>query len=131
VAGIFNTITALQRPLDFHLERHGVLASNIANVDTPGFRSRDLVRGTPADFGNTLSMAATAEGHIGALGGTSAEPRVAIEDSTAPGRDGNSVSLELEMSRLGANDLRYDAVAQMVTRHLGMLRYAASDGTSG
>jgi flagellar basal body rod protein FlgB len=47
------------------------------------------------------------------------------------GLDGNSVSLEREMSKLAANDLRYDGAVKIVTGKLAMLRYAANDGSGG
>jgi flagellar basal body rod protein FlgB len=41
------------------------------------------------------------------------------------------VSLEREMSKLAANDLRYDGAVKMVTGKLGLLRYVAGDGSGG
>jgi flagellar basal body rod protein FlgB len=56
----------------------------------------------------------------------------ASEDTTVSGGlDGNSVSLEREMSKLAANDLRYDGAVKIVTGKLAMLRYAANDGSGG
>lgn len=132
MSSLFQTITQLHRPLDFHRDRHNVIASNIANVDTPGFVPQDLVRREELHGSAGLPLAGTSPMHFpfGGDGGPSAF--VATPDGMATvGRDGNAVSLEHEMSRLAANDLRYDSIATMVSRHIGMLRYAASDGTSG
>jgi flagellar basal body rod protein FlgB len=41
------------------------------------------------------------------------------------------VSLEREMSKLQANDLRYQGASKLVTRQLAMLKYAASDANAG
>jgi flagellar basal body rod protein FlgB len=58
--------------------------------------------------------------------------RTVVPDaSSLGGLDGNSVSIEREMSKLEANDLRFQAAAKLVTRQLAMLRYAANDGNGG
>jgi len=133
MAGLFAGVEALNRSLDYHLQRHNVLAGNIANVDTPGFRPKEIVRtADPAPAGAEV-LAATNERHIsgGGRGGALADLLV-VEDRTAPaGADGNSVSLERESSKIAANDLRYEGAVRVVARQLALLRYAASDGTQG
>ncbi len=127
---IFRSVGHLQRALDFHLERHNVLASNVANVDTPGFRPHELVRRGAAPEEGRLSMQRTDGEHLNSRG-TTAETGSAewVEDTTTPaGNDGNAVSLDREMAKLAANDLRYDGAAKIVARQLTMLRYAANGG---
>jgi len=70
-------------------------------------------------------MASTATGHISSET-EAAPPGMEVYEETwaTPGNDGNYVRLEHEMSRLQANGLRYRAATQMVSRHLGMLKYA-------
>ena len=130
---VFAGMGALQRALDYHLQRHNVLTSNVANVDTPGFRPQELLRGGPTGLLNSsLPLAETTEGHIASAPGTTADAYVAEEEKATPvGGDGNGVSLELEMSKLAANALRYQGAARLVTRQLAMLRYAASDAQTG
>jgi flagellar basal-body rod protein FlgB len=133
MAGLFSGVDALNRALDYHLQRHNVLAGNIANVDTPGFRPMELVRAGDAETGATSALLATSERHFTSASAGGALPDVIVrEDRTAPaGADGNSVSLERESSKIAANDLRYEGAVRVVARQLALLRYAASDGTSG
>ena len=131
---LFGTVESLSRALDYHLERHNVIASNVANVDTPGFRPLDLVRPTESGFGEqtALALRATRHGHIGSFGEQESSQLVPVEDQFAlAGADGNAVSLEREMAKLAANDLRYETATKVVSRQLAMLRYAASDGMGG
>lgn len=126
---MFSAVSQLHQALDFHARRHNVLSSNVANTDTPGFQPQELQRADEGSFEATLRMAATAQGHIpvGAEGGGDmvvASP----ERSVRPGLDGNAVSLEREMSKLAANDIRYEGATKIVSLQLGALRYAASDG---
>jgi flagellar basal-body rod protein FlgB len=132
---IFHSVDLTHRALDYHLQRQNVLASNVANVDTPGFRPMELLR---EDVGGEspleLGMVRTSAAHLGSggPGSQSAEEpfrlSVAEEGVVVPGNDGNTVSLEREMAKIAANELRYDGAIAIVRSQLGLLRYAANDG---
>lgn len=130
---LFSHIAPLGQALDFHLERHNLLASNIANVETPNFKPKDLARIGDPQFAQVMQIAMqkTQAGHLG-VGNN--EPMVgkAFDDlSAGGGADGNFVSLDREAGKLAANRLRYDVVSVIVKSQLsGMLR-AASDGKGG
>lgn len=105
------------------VRRHGqaVSAGNIANADTPGFQARRL------DFGDTLQKAR--QGHPDQLSAARlARIEAPVPDvllSQEPGRqDGNNVNLEEEMVGLNANTMEYEALAGLMRRKLGMLRFA-------
>ena len=118
-------VDSLQSALTFHRERHAVLAGNLANLDTPGYRPLDLTRRTADAPGN---MAATNPGHIATQ--ASSDFVTTFDDGGAQqGSDGNAVTLERELSKIDANRARYATDAELVTRRLAMLRYAAGDGT--
>jgi flagellar basal-body rod protein FlgB len=123
-------VSPFHRSLDYHSERHNVLASNIANTNTPGFRPKELLRVEDEAFAGTLSMIRTEQEHFRA-GGVPAihDTKVVGDDAFVAGLDGNNVQLEREMSKLEANDLRYQGTSRLVTREFAMLRYAANDGT--
>lgn len=126
---IFGQVQVTQRALDYHVERHNVLASNVANVDTPGFRPTELVREGGAEGNLRLAMRRTQAGHLGGEGPEAPfRLRAAEESVVTPGNDSNSVSLEREMSKLAANELRFDGAVRIVRSQLGLLRYAANDG---
>ncbi len=130
---LFANVRTAHRALDYHLQRHNVLASNVANVDTPGFRPLELLRESGAEGPEgSLRVAQTNEGHFALPGQGPAGPTgVARERVIQPGGDHNSVSLEREMAKVSANDMRFEAVGRFVRQHIGMLRYAASDGQGG
>lgn len=123
---LFANVQPLAWALDYHVARHNLITSNIANVDTPGFRPREVTFENELErLGGTLALEETREGHLpnpDAPGPGSM--RVYEETWASPGADGNFVRLEHEMSRLQANSVRYRASTQMVAHHLGMLRYA-------
>ena len=126
---MYAQVQSLKRSLDYHIKRANVLASNVANADTPGFKPRELTREVNRDDGG-LRMRKTKGGHINPNGLAPGQERVAvkIDKSAAAGLDGNAVSIEREMSKISANDVRYETAARLVSRHIAMLRYSASDG---
>lgn len=128
--GLFEGADVSQRALNYHLERQNVLASNVANVDTPGFRPMELTRGDlEPEADGTLPLRVTHPAHVGS-GGLRGPFRLHEdqEQVVSGGNDVNTVSLEREMSKVAANHLRYEGAVRIVRRQLGMLRYAANDG---
>lgn len=120
----FTGIDAMQSALGYHRERHSVLAGNIANLDTPGYRPVDLARTSAAD----AALAVTSTGHIS--NASVGEYTTTFDDGgSLQGADGNAVSLERELAKIDANRTRYSTVSELVSRRLVMLRYAAGDGT--
>lgn len=107
-------------------ERQRVLAENVANADTPGFRGRDLKQ---LDFHealkatNTVALATTAPGHIS---GGSASGRFAVDGrggfETTP--RGNAVVLEDEMLKVAQNQMDHQAATALYSRGLGLIKTA-------
>jgi flagellar basal-body rod protein FlgB len=125
VSSEFSTIDKLQAALTYHRERHTVLAGNIANLDTPGYRPHDLTRRTAVD-GPALST--TDAGHIGSA--VTPDYVTSFDDGgQLQGSDGNAVSLERELAKIDANRARYSTAAELVSRRMALLKYAAGDGT--
>ncbi|MBU1219210.1 flagellar basal body rod protein FlgB [Myxococcota bacterium] len=129
MAGMFNAITPHRQTLNYHLDRHNLLASNIANVDTPGFVSKDikLDNEKDEDFGKLISNHSL-DIKDSSFDGEGEENQIFDDPSTKPGNDKNAVDLDREMAKVAANSLKYEAIATIVTKHLGMLRYGANDG---
>lgn len=131
VINFFAHLQPLHSGLDYHLERHNVLSSNVAHVDTPGYRPHDLARVDPKDFNAVMSvmLERTAPGHLNSSADlTGNRSGRVFEDATAgAGNDGNFVSLDRESAKLAANHLRYDVVSALAASELKGLMYAAND----
>jgi len=126
MSDIFSNIESLHQSLNYHLMRHSLLASNIANAETPGYKPLDL------SFKNFLSKAEeidlTDPNHLGGTTENRSSMAIFTDATGTPGNDGNAVSVEREMSKITANSIRYRAAAEMLSRRLGLIKYAASDG---
>jgi flagellar basal-body rod protein FlgB len=132
MSDLFRGVDAQRRALDFHVSRHNVLASNLANAETPGFRPMELLRDTDKTELPLAPMAVSAEGHFAGPAAEAAETYLTREDRMAPpGANGNAVSLEHEMSKLAANDIRFEGAVKIVASQLAMIRYASNDGNGG
>ncbi len=126
---LFRTVEIGHRTLDYQLERHNVLAGNVANVDTPGFRPLELTRPVESANGPTATLLRTDSAHLGGTTTSGGAFEISEEAVVRPGSDENAVSLEHELAKLSANHVRYESAARMVQMQLGQLRYAANDGT--
>ena len=115
--------------LDFHAnalvlrsQRQQVIASNIANADTPGYVARDF------DFAQALksasggasagAMSVTSAGHMGVGGGSPASPRLGYAVQTQPSQDGNSVDLDRERASFVDNSIRYESTLRFINGHV-------------
>lgn len=108
--------------LTAHAEgRQKMIAQNVANADTPGFRSRDL--GRFADTyrsGVTSELRATRPGHAtGVSWGGRDRP---VDAGGEPAPNGNSVSLEDEMIRAAQAKKEFDLSLAVTRASLSMIR---------
>ncbi len=120
-------ISHIHEALDYHLARHNLLTANLAHVDTPGYRPRELRRVTSFDTVLEARLAVTDPRHLG----TTPRPpgwQVDVDRFSPVGPDGNGVSLDREAVKIASNNLRYDALAQLVHGALYNLQFAAQDG---
>ena len=139
MSGLFgnNIFTIAQKSLDFRTSRHDLLASNVANKDTPGYQAEDLV------FRASLEKALQAE-QPGPLKQTDSrhfdgrntpplnevEAQRILSASPYPDFDGNTVDLDREMAKIAENQLMYNATLRMLADKFRGLKSAIAEGRS-
>lgn len=106
-----STLSTLERALDARLQRQNVLAGNLANVDTPHYRPKDVDVNAVID--GASEAAATTEAPL-----------------SSEGIDGNRVDPDKTLITLAENALQYGAAAKAAGKKLAILRYVASDGAA-
>ena len=129
------TIRFLEKAASFRMARQEVVASNLANADTPGYIAKDvpfdayLARANAPETGGAGAPVATHPRHIGVMPGSHELPPP-IEDETDPTRvDGNNVVLEKEMTKMAENTVGYLTEITLVSRQLRMIRSAIDDAS--
>jgi flagellar basal-body rod protein FlgB len=113
--------------MNLRAARQQVLATNIANADTPNFKARDLdfdkelkrIQGSGVGF----SMAQSHAGHLAPSSGGPGGFDLRYRGASQSAIDGNTVDMNVEMARFTENALRYQAdVAFMQSRISGLQR---------
>ena len=127
--GIFNqTFSVLEKSMNLRSQKHNLLVSNIANMDTPNNKAFDILveeeMGKASAEAKTMTLSRTQPGHI---------PLSGIADLNVPEikpveklrydfrEDGNTVDIDKTMSALSENGLLYNASAQMVSKKFQLL----------
>jgi flagellar basal-body rod protein FlgB len=107
--------------------RTEVLAANLANVDTPNYKARDI------DFKTALATAsaqsadpntAGAAGAAGSNGASTADAQLKYRVPLAPSLDGNTVDEQLEQAAFAENGVRYQATLTLLNSKLRALMTA-------
>ena len=122
-------LSMLRGRMQWHQERQRVLAENVSNSDTPGFRPRDLKE---PDF-NTAAIRQTGgvtlvrsdAAHFAGSGGGGDGQFSATRDGKFDIRPaGNAVSLEDQMMKVAQNQMDYQAATALYSRSLNLLKTA-------
>lgn len=102
--------------------RHKVLASNIANADTPGYKAKDVPFSQEVN-NQVIGMSATNPDHFqGTKNPKEVKGMVPVERSAGP--DGNNVALDMELAKMTENGLMYEAGVKLLSRKLMMYKNA-------
>jgi flagellar basal-body rod protein FlgB len=120
------TVGMLKQELDHQLRRSELIAANVANIDTPGYKSCDLEFAhalQQADRG--LALKTTDPRHIVEGAGAAVVSDAPVQVSAEPGRaDGNNVDIDSEMLKLTQTNIQYNIAVQFVSKRLAGIRNA-------
>ncbi|MCB0345910.1 MAG: flagellar basal body rod protein FlgB [Bdellovibrionales bacterium] len=128
-----STFSMIERAMDLRTRRHAVLASDIANSETPGYRAREvdfagelnrmMTNGTQSEVAQTnpkhMDLSLNEASHI------------VFDDTGAVGGDGNNVDLDIALGKISDNGRRYSAATNYLNMKLRLIRFAASGGRGG
>ena len=134
--GIFSrTISLLERSMDLRSLNQRVLASNIANMDTPNYKAvelsvaEEMTREKEPNPG--LSLVRTHVNHLPIK--NTAMNHIKLKTAKAPDfnlrGDGNTVDIDRTMGRLSKNTLLYNAATQLISNKFKGLKNAMKGGT--
>jgi flagellar basal-body rod protein FlgB len=121
--------------LKLQSRRMEVLADNLANVDTPNYKARDIdfqaalaaatgQAQSSGQAGGPVALATTDPGHIGSDATAEGSPELKYRVPLAPSLDGNTVDSELEQAAFAENTVRYQATLTFISTSLRNLMTA-------
>jgi flagellar basal-body rod protein FlgB len=128
------TTDALATAANMRLLKNNVIAANIANAETPGYKAKKMdfeeALARQIDLDGLRKLSTSHSDHIPVGGTISARARAQIYDNPdgVTSNDGNTVDLEKEMTMLAENQIQYKAAIQLINKKLAALKYAASEG---
>jgi flagellar basal-body rod protein FlgB len=121
MAGI-DTMQLLEGYLKVNTDRQQMIASNMANIDTPGYHTKDM------NFQAAMQQVANASS-TGQFGAVSFEP-ASMEVAGLPERpDGNNVNIDRESMLLSQTQLQYQMGVQLIKSQFHTLLTAIKEGS--
>jgi flagellar basal-body rod protein FlgB len=125
---MFDSIFGIhERALYAAADRVSVLASNVANADTPNYKARDydfasMLAGTAESDGLTLTLTHVGHLRLATAGTVSADLKYRIPFQ--PSLDGNTVEAPVEQAKFAENAVRYQASLDFISRRVAALQTA-------
>ncbi|MCL2345638.1 MAG: flagellar basal body rod protein FlgB [Desulfobulbus sp.] len=133
---IEQNVAVYSQAMNLRIQRHQILASNIANADTPNYKARDFdfaqamqkaMDGRPNAGG--IELARTAPAHIAGSGqGGAAQLMYRQEVQSAV--DGNTVDMDVERTQIADNAMHYQILTQLIGDKFKGLRNAMASTNS-
>ncbi len=123
------TLKALATSLNFRQMRQDLLSANVANAETPGYKTKRL------EFEAALSRALDVDGEqsmkteddrhydVGGGGFDALEPEVYDDPNGIVTENGNNVNVDQELALMAENKILYDASIQLLNKRLALKKY--------
>ena len=114
-------INLVEKALNIRTSYHKVISGNIANVETPGYKSKDM------DFKKEIDRAINSGANSSIISGN-------IEVTENPGNDGlasidgNTVNVENEIVKLTENQVMFHSLIQVAAKRFSMMKFLISEG---
>lgn len=136
IQNLYGKSSVLEKSLNAAWARNDVISQNLANVDTPEYKRKDIAF---EEFLNDSMGKTSLEGnltdkrHIPINGGNveKIEPALVEDNSDSSMRiDRNNVDIDSEMANLAKNQIKYNALIQMINGSYSRIKSVISEGRS-
>ena len=111
--------------LNFRAEKQNVISSNIATINTPNYKTKDLIfEDELKAVDNTLQMKQTNSKHLSSInnGLSNINPKLIDVKGLPEQNDGNNVNLDTQMSEMSKNKILFDAIQSSIKRDSRLFR---------
>jgi flagellar basal-body rod protein FlgB len=120
-----NISNALYEQLNFRGEKQKVISSNIANINTPNYKTKDLIFEDELNSAtNSLKLKQTNIRHISSISAlsSSGNPRLIEVKGLEEQNDGNNVNLDTQMGEMSKNKVLFDAIQSSIKKDSRLFR---------
>lgn len=124
------TISHLERSLDYASARNRTISNNIANVDTPGYKSQDVVfkHVLSDEMSSQIQAKRTNPRHIPFSSSIGPDYRTVTNKNTMYQHNGNNVDIDKEMTELAKNQIYYNGLIDRINGKFGSLQTVLRGG---
>lgn len=135
MASLEQKLSVFSQAMNLRAQRHQVLASNVANADTPNYKARDfnfeqaMQNAMAGRSSGSIGLATTSAGHISA-GGMSGGPSLQYRKETQSAVDGNTVDMDVERTQISENAVQYQILSQFINDSFKGVRSALANSSS-
>ena len=128
---IDNALGFHQTALNLQAHRQQLLASNIANADTPNYKARDVdfrgaLMGALGDRSGPLALATTSARHVAHMPGMPYDAFTGYRQELQSSVDGNTVNMDVERAAYAENSVHYEASITFINGLLSGMQRAIS-----
>lgn len=124
------TFQLLENAIDVAHRRHALLTSNLGNVDTPGYRAKDIdfkaAMAQAVRSGDRMAMATTSDGHIDMRSDAASRAEVVEENGEWNGF--NYMNVDRMMTRMTENSLIYRTATETLLRKIAIMKEIIKEG---
>lgn len=104
----------LERALNIRAQYHKVIAGNIANVETPNYKEKDI------DFQSEIQRNISSRGNV--------DIRESSDGDVIGSIDGNTVNMENQIVKMTENHMLFTSLVQVISKKFSMMRYVINEG---
>ena len=134
-----DTLDFQAQALNLRGERQRIIASNIANADTPGYVARDMdfaqalreATGSGGARGATATLAVTQPGHIPLATGAAGANGLRYAAPSQTNLDSNTVDMDRERASFADNSVKYEATLRFINTHVRNMLDAMKSANQG
>lgn len=133
----FSSIDYLERSLSLSSTRQSLISNNIANVDTPGYKTMDVSfeeilktekEKQTTDFNFQGNISNPKHFVIGQSLNNEFQPEIIVQNDTSMLNNENNVDVDLEMTKLAENEIWYNTLVELMSKEFSILRYVVTEG---
>jgi flagellar basal-body rod protein FlgB len=104
----------LERALNIRAQYHKVLSGNIANVETPNYKEKDI------DFQSEIQRSSGTPNNV--------DIRESTDGDVIGSIDGNTVNMENQIVKMTENHMLFTSLVQVISKKFSMMRYVINEG---